>query len=119
MRGIDGVDVHVGTSDITLYRDDLLKGCDSGRLAVRDISFAWTAWNLVLVDGRVSTGRTIRAAMNGLFLTFGRPKRGVSRCRTDRSRPPGKKCPIEALRPPHVQTSGNFFFLEEINRAFD
>jgi len=52
MRGIDGVDVPVGVLDITL--------------------------DLVLVDDVLYTGRTVRAAMNGLF-DLGRPKR-VSLC---------------------------------------
>src|SRR6516164_838155 len=62
MRGIDGVDVPVGTLDITLYRDVLY------------------------------TGRTVRAAMNGLF-DLGRPRR-VSLCvLIDRGH---REMPIEA-----------------------
>jgi pyrimidine operon attenuation protein / uracil phosphoribosyltransferase len=78
MRGIDGVDVPVGTLDITLYRDDLSKVASHAVLQSPDISFGVDNMNLVLVDDVLYTGRTIRAAMNGLF-DLGRPKR-VSLC---------------------------------------
>src|SRR5712672_4063878 len=73
MRGIDGVDVPVGTLDITLYRDDLSKVAPQAVLQSSDISFAVDSMDLVLVDDVLYTGRTIRAAMNGLF-DLGRPK---------------------------------------------
>src|SRR3977135_2816801 len=78
MRGIDGVDVPVGTLDITLYRDDLSKVAPQAVLQSSDISFAVDSMDLFLVDDLLSPGRTIRAAMNGLF-DLGRPKR-VSLC---------------------------------------
>src|SRR6202162_5185642 len=78
MRGIDGVEVPVGTLDITLYRDDLSKVAPQAVLQSSDISFGVDAMDLVLVDDVLYTGRTIRAAMNGLF-DLGRPKR-VSLC---------------------------------------
>src|SRR6202051_1275397 len=74
MRGIDGVDVPVGTLDITLYRDDLSKVASHAVLQSSDISFGVDNMDLVLVDDVLYTGRTIRAAMNGLF-DLGRPKR--------------------------------------------
>src|SRR6202007_2044456 len=71
MRGIDGVDVPVGTLDITLGVDSMDPG---------------------LVDDVLYPGRTIRAAMNGLF-DLGRPKR-VSLCvLIDRGH---REMPIEA-----------------------
>lgn len=78
MRGIDGVDVPVGTLDITLYRDDLSKVAPQAVLRSSDITFGVDDMNLVLIDDVLYTGRTIRAAMNGLF-DLGRPKR-VSLC---------------------------------------
>src|SRR5208283_6237327 len=78
MRSIDGVDVPVGTLDITLYRDDLSKVAPQAVLRSSDISFGVDSMDLVLVDDVLYTGRTIRAAMNGLF-DLGRPKR-VSLC---------------------------------------
>ena len=74
MRGIDGVDVPVGTLDITLYRDDLSKVAAQPVLQSSDIPFTVDDKDLVLVDDVLYTGRTIRAAMNGLF-DLGRPKR--------------------------------------------
>jgi pyrimidine operon attenuation protein / uracil phosphoribosyltransferase len=74
MRGIDGVDVPVGILDITLYRDDLSKVAAQPVLQSSDIPFAVDDKDLVVVDDVLYTGRTIRAAMNGLF-DLGRPKR--------------------------------------------
>jgi pyrimidine operon attenuation protein/uracil phosphoribosyltransferase len=74
MRGIDGVDVPVGTLDITLYRDDLSKVASQPVLQSSDIPFPVDDKDLVVVDDVLYTGRTVRAAMNGLF-DLGRPKR--------------------------------------------
>src|SRR5438132_3178727 len=78
MRGIDGVEIPVGTLDITLYRDDLSKVAPQAVLQSSDIKFDVDGMNLVLVDDVLYTGRTIRAAMNGLF-DLGRPRR-ISLC---------------------------------------
>ena len=75
MRGIDGVDVPVGTLDITLYRDDLSKVAAQPVLQSSDIPFPVDDKDLVVVDDVLYTGRTIRAAMNGLF-DLGRDVRG-------------------------------------------
>ena len=92
MRGIDGVDVPVGTLDITLYRDDLSKVAPQAVLRSSNISFDVDDMDLVLVDDVLYTGRTIRAAMNGIF-DLGRPKR-VSLCvLVDRGH---REMPIEA-----------------------
>ncbi|HJZ63613.1 MAG TPA: bifunctional pyr operon transcriptional regulator/uracil phosphoribosyltransferase PyrR [Candidatus Acidoferrum sp.] len=92
MRGIDGVDVPVGILDITLYRDDLSKVAPQAVLQSSDIKFPVDGMDLVLVDDVLYTGRTIRAAMNGLF-DLGRPKR-VSLCvLIDRGH---REMPIEA-----------------------
>jgi len=71
-------EVPVGTLDITLYRDDLSKVAPQAVLQSSDIAFGVDGMNLVLVDDVLYTGRTIRAAMNGLF-DLGRPQR-VSLC---------------------------------------
>jgi len=92
MRGIDGVEVPVGTLDITLYRDDLTKVAPQAVLQSSHIPFGVDSMDLVLVDDVLYTGRTIRAAMNGLF-DLGRPKR-VSLCvLIDRGH---REMPIEA-----------------------
>ena len=68
----------VGIVDIALYRDDLSKVAPQAVLRSSDIPFGVDNMDLVLVDDVLYTGRTIRAAMNGLF-DLGRPKR-VSLC---------------------------------------
>src|ERR1017187_1565353 len=50
MRTIDGVDVPVGTLDITLYRDDLSMVAAQPVLQSSDIPFAVDGKDLVLVD---------------------------------------------------------------------
>jgi len=74
MRAIDGVDVPVGTLDITLYRDDLSTIGAQPILQSSEIPFSVDDKDLILVDDVLYTGRTVRAAMNGLF-DLGRPKR--------------------------------------------
>jgi pyrimidine operon attenuation protein/uracil phosphoribosyltransferase len=72
MRGIDGVDVPVGTLDITLYRDDLSKVASHAVLQSSDIPFGVDNMDLVLVDDVLYTGRTLRAALDAL-MDAGRP----------------------------------------------
>ena len=92
MRGMDGMDVPVGTLDITLYRDDLSKVAAQPVLQSSDIPFPVDDKDLVLVDDVLYTGRTIRAAMNGLF-DLGRPKRVRLCVLIDRGH---RELPIEA-----------------------
>ena len=92
MRGIDGVDVPVGTLDITLYRDDLSKVAAQPILQSSDIPFAVDDKDLVLIDDVLYTGRTARAAMNGLF-DLGRPQRVRLCVLIDRGH---RELPIEA-----------------------
>jgi len=51
MRGIDGVDIPVGTLDITLYRDDLSKVASHAVLQSSNIPFGVDDMDLVLIDG--------------------------------------------------------------------
>src|ERR1700676_4275355 len=92
MRGIDGVEVPVGVLDITLYRDDLSKIAPQAVLQSSDIPFAVDNMELVLVDDVLYTGRTLRAAMHGLF-DLGRPKRVTLCVLIDRGH---REMPIEA-----------------------
>ena len=64
----------VGILDITLYRDDLSTVGPHPVVQSTDIEFPVDNRDLVVVDDVLYTGRTIRAAMNGLF-DLGRPKR--------------------------------------------
>jgi pyrimidine operon attenuation protein / uracil phosphoribosyltransferase len=102
MRGIDGVDVPVGTLDITLYRDDLSKVASQPIVHSSDIPFPVDDMDLILVDDVLYTGRTIRAAMNGLF-DLGRPSRIRLCVLIDRGH---RELPIEAsFVGRHVQTT--------------
>jgi pyrimidine operon attenuation protein / uracil phosphoribosyltransferase len=67
IRGAEKADVPVGTLDITLYRDDLSKIAAQPVLHSSEIPFSVDDKDLVLVDDVLYTGRTVRAAMNGLF----------------------------------------------------
>ena len=102
MRGIDGVEVPVGTLDITLYRDDLSKVAPQPVLQSSDIPFSVDDKDLILVDDVLYTGRTVRAAMNGLF-DLGRPKRVRLCVLIDRGH---RELPVEAaFVGRYVQTS--------------
>src|ERR1700733_8756205 len=72
--GFAHVDVPVETLDITLYRDDPSTVGPQPVVQSTDIDFPVDDRDLVVVDDVLYTGRTIRAAMNGLF-DLGRPKR--------------------------------------------
>jgi pyrimidine operon attenuation protein/uracil phosphoribosyltransferase len=74
IKNFTQVDPPVGTLDITLYRDDLSTVGPHPVLQSTDIEFPVDDRDLVIVDDVLYTGRTIRAAMNGLF-DLGRPRR--------------------------------------------
>jgi pyrimidine operon attenuation protein / uracil phosphoribosyltransferase len=73
IKGFSSVDVPVGTLDITLYRDDLSTVAPQPVVQSTEIPFVVDDRDVVLVDDVLYTGRTARAAMNGLF-DLGRPK---------------------------------------------
>ena len=66
--------VPLGSLDITLYRDDLSTVGPQPIVQSTDISFPVDDRDLIIVDDVLYTGRTVRAAMNGLF-DLGRPRR--------------------------------------------
>jgi pyrimidine operon attenuation protein/uracil phosphoribosyltransferase len=68
-----GAAIPVGILDITLYRDDLSTVAQPV-VQSTEIPFDVDGRDLLLVDDVLYTGRTVRAAMNGLF-DLGRPKR--------------------------------------------
>jgi len=72
IRNIEEADVPLGELDITLYRDDLAIRKGQPILKKTDISFHISDKIVVLVDDVLFTGRTIRAAMDGL-MDLGRP----------------------------------------------
>ncbi|MDD9819366.1 MAG: bifunctional pyr operon transcriptional regulator/uracil phosphoribosyltransferase PyrR [Nitrospira sp.] len=72
IQHIEQTDVCLGELDITLYRDDLAIRKNQPVLKKTDIPFDIANRNVVLVDDVLFTGRTIRAAMDGLA-DLGRP----------------------------------------------
>ena len=96
------VDVPVGTLDITLYRDDLSTVAHQPVVQSTEIEFPVDDRDIVLVDDVLYTGRTVRAAMNGLF-DLGRPRRIRLCVLIDRGH---RELPVEAsFVGQHVQTS--------------
>jgi pyrimidine operon attenuation protein/uracil phosphoribosyltransferase len=63
----------VGTLDITLYRDDLSLVAPQPLLKKTEIDFDLTGRTVVLCDDVLYTGRTIRAALDGV-IDLGRPR---------------------------------------------
>ena len=92
IRGFAHAEVPVGTLDITLYRDDLSTIGPHPVVQSTDIDFPVDDRDLVIVDDVLYTGRTIRAAMNGLF-DLGRPRRVRLCVLMDRGH---RELPIEA-----------------------
>jgi len=72
LQEIEGAAVPVGELDITLYRDDLNSRKEQPVLRKTNIPFDITDLKVILVDDVLFTGRTIRAAMDGL-IDLGRP----------------------------------------------
>ncbi len=71
----EGVNCPVGTLDISLYRDDFdNKGTDLPSLESSDIPFPIEGTRVILFDEVIFTGRTIRAALDGL-MDYGRPSK--------------------------------------------
>jgi pyrimidine operon attenuation protein/uracil phosphoribosyltransferase len=75
LKTLSGHDVPVGSLDITLYRDDLMRHAVGPQPVIRrtDISFSIDDRLILLVDDVLYTGRTIRAALDAL-IDFGRPR---------------------------------------------
>ena len=62
---LEGVQVPLGILDISLYRDDLLDGCDAV-FKGSEIGFDLDGRMVVLCDDVLYTGRTVRAALAAL-----------------------------------------------------
>jgi pyrimidine operon attenuation protein/uracil phosphoribosyltransferase len=70
---IEKIQLPVGILDITLYRDDLASRKAHPVLKKTEIPFDVTGRIIVLVDDVLFTGRTIRAALDGI-MDLGRPQ---------------------------------------------
>jgi len=84
-----GVEVALGTLDITFYRDDLVARGGEAPLHPQPVvkattlDFSLEGVTCILVDDVLYTGRTIRAAIEALF-DYGRPQRVQLACLVDR-----------------------------------
>jgi pyrimidine operon attenuation protein/uracil phosphoribosyltransferase len=91
-----------GILDITLYRDDLTTISNRPMLRETLIDFDINNLSLVLVDDVLYTGRTIRAALDGI-IDLGRPKRVQLAVLVDRGL---RELPIQAdYVGKHIQTA--------------
>lgn len=72
IRAAVDTDVPVGTLDINLYRDDLSTIADHPVLRKTEIPFPVEGRKVILVDDVLFTGRTVRAALDGM-VDLGRP----------------------------------------------
>jgi pyrimidine operon attenuation protein/uracil phosphoribosyltransferase len=104
IKQLESLDIPVGILDITLYRDDLSTIDEKPVLNATEINFPITGKDIVLMDDVLYTGRTIRAALDGLF-HHGRPARVQLLALIDRG---WRELPIEARYVGRmVQTAAN------------
>jgi pyrimidine operon attenuation protein/uracil phosphoribosyltransferase len=101
---IEKTEVPVGTLDISLYRDDLSTVGHRPEVRPGKMEFDIQDKNIILVDDVLYTGRTARAALDGLF-DHGRPRRIQLLVLMDRGH---RELPIEAgFVGRKVQTTAN------------
>ncbi|PYV48370.1 MAG: bifunctional pyr operon transcriptional regulator/uracil phosphoribosyltransferase PyrR [Acidobacteria bacterium] len=89
---IENKHIRVGALDITFYRDDLSTLAPRPLVKQSNIDFEIEGKRIILVDDVLFTGRTIRAAIEALFLC-GRPARVQLCVLIDRGH---RELPIEA-----------------------
>ena len=69
---ITGINIDLGSIDVTFYRDDFETNLGSPKVGPSNILFNMNKKNIILIDDVLYTGRTIRAAMEEIF-SLGRP----------------------------------------------
>ncbi|MEA4854468.1 MAG: bifunctional pyr operon transcriptional regulator/uracil phosphoribosyltransferase PyrR [Christensenella sp.] len=67
IRDFEGVEIPIGTLDITFYRDDLSKDSEQPVVGETHIDFDVSGKKIVLIDDVLYTGRTARAAMDAIM----------------------------------------------------
>ncbi len=114
---IEQTEVVLGELDITLYRDDLSIRKGQPVLKKTDIPFHISDLKIILVDDVLFTGRTIRAAMDGL-MDLGRPAEIQLAVLIDRGH---RQLPIRAnyvgKNIPTAKDENIRVFLEELGEA--
>ena len=101
---IEGVQVPLGSLDITMYRDDLSTLGYNPVMKETDVDFDINGKTIVLVDDVLFTGRTIRCALDAL-IDIGRPRAIQLAVMVDRGH---KELPIRAdYVGKNVQTSAS------------
>ncbi len=73
IQKIEGVEVACGELDIRFHRDDVDKTCQSPVVAPAKLPFDIVGKKVILVDDVLFTGRTVRAAIEAIFM-MGRPR---------------------------------------------
>jgi pyrimidine operon attenuation protein/uracil phosphoribosyltransferase len=91
LKEIAGLDVPVGTVDITMYRDDFGQRANWPVLEGTDIPFPVEDAEIILIDDVLFTGRTVRAAIDAIC-DLGRPSRIGLAVVVDRN---GRELPIQ------------------------
>ncbi len=114
---IEQTEVVLGELDITLYRDDLSIRKGQPVLKKTDIPFHISDLKIILIDDVLFTGRTIRAAMDGL-MDLGRPAEIQLAVLIDRGH---RQLPIRAnyvgKNIPTAKDENIQVFLEELGEA--
>ncbi|MCH5212525.1 MAG: bifunctional pyr operon transcriptional regulator/uracil phosphoribosyltransferase PyrR [Oscillospiraceae bacterium] len=72
IKELEGVEIPLGSIDITFYRDDLTRLMDHPVVRETDVPFTIEDKNIILVDDILFSGRTVHSAIKSLF-DMGRP----------------------------------------------
>lgn len=114
IKDIEGIELAVGSLDISFYRDDAMTYLDPS-VQGTDILFSLDGKTVVLVDDVLYTGRTIRAALDAL-MDFGRPARIQLAVLVDRGH---RELPIRAdfvgKNVPSASNESVRLYLEEVD----
>ena len=73
IKGIKELEIPIGALDITLYRDDLSEVAAQPVIKKTEIPFPVKGKKIILEDDVLYTGRTVRAALDGI-IDLGRPQ---------------------------------------------
>ncbi|MEO5331872.1 MAG: bifunctional pyr operon transcriptional regulator/uracil phosphoribosyltransferase PyrR [Magnetococcus sp. YQC-5] len=97
-----GLELPMGSLDITFYRDDLRTIGPNPVVGATDLTMQIDDKRIILVDDVLFTGRTIRAALNALF-DYGRPEAVDLVVLVDRG---GRQLPIQPDYAGHILATG-------------